>query len=437
MNFITQKQNYKNNSERLYARIALDLILADNRLNGKTTICSPESMILSQMIRKVSRYSQQRILCSYGDIITIINDSDYQQIRLRTHQRMSISLDEFIEILGELYHTSYDTIETMKYYVEANDIIDLDTNLIHSSILTSKQIDDMIRYILREDAIRQLLKLISDRIHHNDEHEQYKLKLPEKLNELYQTIRKLNAFMSTPQVLAALRKPYLSQLIKKSSITKSITVNDLRAIMSQIWLTQENFDTLISENILTTETLSEFYISFHTIEDIDERFNKICKKIQGHANLHSCLTRVVFKMIAEHANGTTLTPFFNEFNKTPRLISIIDLMDDLIASGFISTTELLVYSKQDVIMKKSSLLKHFESISFIHKRDADLLAEITLVMREDDLIECLTQRVKTIKDIYISCILNTDERRNFIKTNRLSLLSIHGKIFLMKMKIDL
>ncbi|CAF4817536.1 unnamed protein product, partial [Rotaria magnacalcarata] len=62
-----------------------------------------------------------------GDVITIINDSDYHQIRLRTCTRMSLSSDEFIEIL------------------DANDIIDLDTNLIYSSILTSKQVDDMIK----------------------------------------------------------------------------------------------------------------------------------------------------------------------------------------------------------------------------------------------------------------------------------------------------
>ncbi|CAF4356703.1 unnamed protein product, partial [Rotaria sordida] len=137
----------------------------------------------------------------------------------------------------------------------------------------------------------------------------------------------------------------------------------------------------------------------HTREDIDERLNKICKKIQDHLNLHSCITRVVLKMISEHFNNTMLTPFLDEFNKIPRFISIIDIFDDLITSGLISTTELLVYSKQDIIIKKSSLLKHFESISFFHKRDADLLGEITLVMREDDLIEYLTQRAMIIKQM--------------------------------------
>ncbi|CAF5119294.1 unnamed protein product, partial [Rotaria sp. Silwood1] len=151
------EQGYTINRERIHVRMALDLILVDNRLNGKTMLFQSESIILSRMIRKIYLCTQVRTLCSYGDVITIINDPDYHQIRFRTYKRMSLSLDEFIEILVEMYHTSYDTIETIKYYLHANDIIDLDTNLIHSSILTSKQIDDMIKYIVREDAIRELL----------------------------------------------------------------------------------------------------------------------------------------------------------------------------------------------------------------------------------------------------------------------------------------
>lgn len=116
----------------------------------------------------MSLCTQTRTLCSYGNVITIIKDSDYHQIRLRTCTRMSLSSDEFIQILGEMYHTMYDTIESMKYYLDANDIIDLDTNLIYSSILTSKQIDNMIQYIVREDAIRKLLKLIFDRLRNSD-----------------------------------------------------------------------------------------------------------------------------------------------------------------------------------------------------------------------------------------------------------------------------
>ena len=137
-------------------------------------------------------------------------------------------------------------------------------------------------------------------------------------------------------------------------------------------------------------------------------------------------------MIAEHANGTILTPFLNEFNKTPRLLPIIDIFDDLITSGLISTTELLLFSKQDIIIKKSSLIKHFERISFFHKRDADSLAEVTLIMREDDLIEYLTRRAMTVKQTYINCILNDDERRNFItqnlidSTKKLSSISVQG-----------
>ncbi|CAF4821332.1 unnamed protein product, partial [Rotaria sp. Silwood2] len=145
-----------------------------------------------------------------------------------------------------------------------------------------------------------------------------------------------------------------------------------------------------------------------------------------------CITRVLIKMIIEYFNNTILTSFLDEFNKIPLFISIIDIFYDLITSRLISKTELLVYSKQDIIIKKSFLLKHFESISFFHKCDADLLAEITLVMREDDLIEYLTQRAMIVKETYINSILNNDERRNFITNNliestkRFSSFSIHG-----------
>ncbi|CAF3633389.1 unnamed protein product [Rotaria sp. Silwood1] len=109
------------------------------------------------------------------------------------------------------------------------------------------------------------------------------------------------------------------------------------------------------------ETLDQFYIDFHAREDIDQRLNKLY------------ITRVILKMIPEHFNGTILISFLNEFNKIPRFILIIDIFDDLIISDLISTIELLVLSKQDIIIKKSSLLKHFESISFFQKRNADLL----------------------------------------------------------------
>jgi hypothetical protein len=177
--------------------MALDLILADNRLNAITMICRSESLIISCMLRKILMCIQTRTLCSYADVITGINDSDSNQIRLRTFHRMCLSSDEFIEILGEMYQIYYDTIESMKYYLEANDVIDIHTNLIHSS--TSEQIDDMMKYILREDAIRLLLKLIFYRKRDsydemNNEQRKFQLILPPKLNELYQPIKKLNAF---------------------------------------------------------------------------------------------------------------------------------------------------------------------------------------------------------------------------------------------------
>jgi len=230
--------------------------------------------------------------------------------------------------------------------------------------------------------------------------------------------------------MAAIRRPYLAQLTQRSKI-KTITASDLRAITSQIWLLPENFQTLISENTISEEILCQFYIDFHEKEDIDERLNKIKKRIEDYLNFHSCITRVVLKMIVEHSNGTNLTPFLDEFNKTPRYISIIDIFDHLIQSGLISTTELILFSKQDIIIKKSSLLKHFERISFFHKHDVDLLAEISLIIREDNLIEYLTKRAITMKQAYINCILNTNERRDFItkniiqSTQRLSSVSIH------------
>jgi hypothetical protein len=55
----------------------------------------------------------------------------------------------------------------------------------------------MIKYILHEDAIRLLIQLIFHRKRNNDlnnEYIQFKLILPMKLNDLYQPIKKLNAF---------------------------------------------------------------------------------------------------------------------------------------------------------------------------------------------------------------------------------------------------
>lgn len=194
---MTRKQPHTSNIERVHLRMILNLILADSRLNGTTLICRSESLIFSCMLRKIRRCIQPRTLCSYGDVITTINEADHQQIRLRTLNRMSLSSDEFIEILGEIYHTSSDTIEAMKYYLEAHDVLDMDTNLLHPSTLTSNDIEEMTKYLLHEDAIRQLKRLVFDRKRHNDsnhEHRQFKLNLPTKLNEFYQPIRKLNAF---------------------------------------------------------------------------------------------------------------------------------------------------------------------------------------------------------------------------------------------------
>jgi hypothetical protein len=195
---MTEKQNYTTDHERIYIRMGLNLILADNRLNGTTILCQSESLILSCMLRKIRMCTQIRTLCSYGDIITTINEANYHQIHLRTFKRMSLSSDEFIEIIGEMYQTSYDIIETMKYYLEAHNVIDIDTNLLlHSSLLSSEKINNMIKYILHEDAIRELIKLIFNQKFNNDlnnKNIQFKLILPTKLNDLYQPIKKLNTF---------------------------------------------------------------------------------------------------------------------------------------------------------------------------------------------------------------------------------------------------
>lgn len=239
--------------------------------------------------------------------------------------------------------------------------------------------------------------------------------------------------MSSEQVMNAIRKPYLSQLNQRSKM-KAITASDLRAITSQIYLSREDFELLINEKTMTSDVMCQFYMDFHEREDLDERLLKIKDKIHTYANSHSCITRVVLKMIVEQSHGTHLTPFLDEFDKIPRYISIIDLFDDLLQSGYISTTELILSSKQDIIIKKSALFEHFERISFLRKRDADQLAEISLVIREDLLIEHLTQGAMIMKQMYINCILNTDERREFINRNllpsnkKLSSVSIHRNI---------
>jgi hypothetical protein len=137
-------------------------------------------------------------------------------------------------------------------------------------------------------------------------------------------------------------------------------------------------------------------------------------------------------MLAEHSNGTSVRPFLDEFHRLPRYLSVVDLLDDLLSSGLISSTELILSSKQEIIIKESSLVKHFEQISFFRKRDADRLAQLTLVMREDELLALLTQRAQLMKQLYINCVLTDGPRRDFItnhlipSTHRLPALAVHG-----------
>ena len=138
-------------------------------------------------------------------------------------------------------------------------------------------------------------------------------------------------------------------------------------------------------------------------------------------------------MVAEHSSGTSVTPFLDEFHRMPRYLSVVDLLDDLLSSGLISSTELILSSKQEIVIKESSLIKHFEQISFFRKRDADRLAQLTLVMREDELLVLLTQRAELMKQLYIDCILKDSARRDFVASHlmpseqRLPSLAVHGR----------
>lgn len=74
--------------------------------------------------------------------------------------------------------------------------------------------------------------------------------------------------------MAAIRRPYLAQLRERSK-SKTITAKDLHAITTQIWLTSDDFHTLINEQTISPATVCQFYLDFHESEDIDERLNKV------------------------------------------------------------------------------------------------------------------------------------------------------------------
>ena len=56
-----------------------------------------------------------------------------------------------------------------------------------------------------------------------------------------------------------------------------ITINDLRAITSQIWLSTEDFQSMVTANALSPDIICQFYIDFHEKDDIDERLNKVIR----------------------------------------------------------------------------------------------------------------------------------------------------------------
>lgn len=185
----------RNEFDTISYRINMNLFLADNRLNGQMNICHPQSIIFSCMLRKLRLCLQARLLCSYNDIFDIMSENDFHRIHLRTFTYQSLSFDEFIEILGEIYEQSSAKLDHMNTYFESKDVLDLDTNLLLSS-LTINEFEQLTKYIRYEDAIRQICRLIYDRKRnlHTNECSQLKLNLPTKLNEFYQPIKKLNSF---------------------------------------------------------------------------------------------------------------------------------------------------------------------------------------------------------------------------------------------------
>ena len=88
--------------------------------------------------------------------------------------------------------------------------------------------------------------------------------------------------MSTAEVLTAIRKLYLSQLNQRAK-TKTITVNDLRAITSQVWLSAEDFQSLITTNAVSSDIICQFYIDFHEKDDIDERLDRVIRMLFDYA----------------------------------------------------------------------------------------------------------------------------------------------------------
>lgn len=148
-------------------------------------------------------------------------------------------------------------------------------------------------------------------------------------------------------------------------------------------------------------------------------------------------------MIIERSSGTSLDPFLDEFHRTPRTISIVNILEDLLATGFLSMSDLIFASKQDIVISKSSLLTHFDQISFLRKLDADRLAQSALVMREDELMNLLLERATTMKNLYQRSIFIDDERKAFVERyliqsdHRLPSLAIHSETDSMKNSVEL
>ena len=89
--------------------------------------------------------------------------------------------------------------------------------------------------------------------------------------------------MSSDQILTALKKPYLSQLAQRAQ-TRAITIQDLRSIVTHIWLTPEDFEVLISNQTISSDILCQFYLDFHERYDVDNRLSDIKEKISDYLN---------------------------------------------------------------------------------------------------------------------------------------------------------
>ena len=155
---------------------------------------------------------------------------------------------------------------------------------------------------------------------------------------------------------------------------------------------------------------------------------QIRKRVEALANRHSCVSRLQLKILIEQSDGTRLDPFLAEFRRSPRRLSLLDLLDELLRSDLVSLSDLFVASRREIVVRKSSLIEHFDGISFLRPRDVDRLAQSTLVIGEDELLALLDRRADTMRQFYIKTILVDERRKRFLdETENVTSLTIHGE----------